>query len=115
MHADLPARRKRICNLGSASQIPTGEGRVFEVGGRSVAVFRTREGRFFATEARCPHRQGPLADGLVGGSLVICPLHGFKFDLASGNPVGNDCAALRTWPVELSPDGELLLGIGAAP
>ena len=96
-------------NLGPADQIPHGEGRVFAVDGRRVAVFRSRDGRLFATEDTCPHRQGPLADGLLGGSILVCPLHGFKFDLATGRPVGNDCRALKTYPVALSSSGEIEL------
>ena len=98
-------------NLGPASRIPLGEGRVFAVDGRRIAVFRPRDGRLFAVEADCPHRGGPLADGLLGGSIVICPLHGLKFDLATGQPVGNDCRALATYPVELTQDDEIVLRV----
>lgn len=98
-----------VHDLGPASRIPPGEGRSIAVGGRAVAVFRLRDGRIFATQATCPHRRGPLADGLIGGGLVICPLHGYRFDLASGRPVGNECAALCTFPVEIGAGGEMLL------
>ena len=98
-------------NLGPVSRIPLGEGRVFAVDGRRIAVFRPRDGRLFAVEADCPHRGGPLADGLLGGSIVICPLHGLKFDLATGQPVGNDCRALATYPVELTQDDEIVLRV----
>ena len=56
--------------------------------GRDVAVFRCRSGEVYATEAECPHRGGPLADGLVGSHSVICPLHGFVFDLRTGEAAG---------------------------
>ena len=105
----LTGSETTLRNLGSADQIPLGEGRVFAVDGRNVAVFRSRDGRFFATEDTCPHRQGPLADGLLGGSVLVCPLHGFKFDLSTGRPVGNDCRALATYPVALSSSGEIEL------
>ena len=72
----------------SARRIPLGEARVFRVDGRDVAVFRCRSGEVFATSAECPHRGGPLADGLVGGHSVICPLHGFVFDLRTGDGAG---------------------------
>jgi nitrite reductase (NADH) small subunit len=83
-------------DLGPLDRIPLGEGRTFRVGERDVAVFNTRAG-VFATDAVCPHRAGRLADGLVGGGKVICPLHGFKFALATGQPIGNDCSALTTY------------------
>ena len=97
--------------LGPVSGIPLGEGRVFAVDGRRIAVFRPRDGRLFAAEADCPHRGGPLADGLLGGSIVICPLHGLKFDLATGQPVGHDCRSLATYPVEVTPDDEIILRV----
>jgi nitrite reductase (NADH) small subunit len=73
-----------IVNLGSARAIPIGQGRCYLVGTEEVAVFRQRDGRIFATQNRCPHRQGPLADGLVGSNKVICPLHSHQFNLATG-------------------------------
>jgi nitrite reductase (NADH) small subunit len=96
-------------NLGPAERIPPGEGRVFTVGELRVAVFRARDGRVYATQADCPHRQGPLADGLLGGGVVTCPLHARKWELSTGAPVGNDCPPLATYPVEVSGAGELLL------
>jgi nitrite reductase (NADH) small subunit len=78
-------------NLGSLSQIPKGEGRNFKVGAQSVAVFHSRDGRVFATQASCPHRQGPLADGLLGGATLVCPLHDWRFDLTTGQPLAGEC------------------------
>jgi nitrite reductase (NADH) small subunit len=94
--------------LGRLALLPPGEGRTFEVHGRRIAVFHTRDGGVYATQAECPHRQGPLADGLVGGSVVICPLHEWKFDLKSGQVLSGDCA-LRTYPISESDDGMLML------
>ncbi len=75
-------------HLGPVGQVPLGEGRIFDVDGWAVAVFRPRAGGVLAVDPVCPHRGGPLADGLVGGTLVVCPLHGWTFDLASGCRVG---------------------------
>jgi len=82
------------------SAIPPGEGRNFEVDGEQIAIFRTRGGQVFAVQAQCPHKAGPLADGLVGGTTVICPLHGWKFDLIDGRAVLGDCA-LQTYQVRV--------------
>lgn len=71
-------------NLGSINQIPIGQGQCFVVDGREIAVFRPRTGGIFAIENRCPHRQGPLADGVIGAGQVVCPLHGHKFDFMTG-------------------------------
>ena len=71
-------------NLGSTEKIPVGQGRCYIVGDDEVAVFRQRDGRLFATQNRCPHKQGPLSEGVIGAGKVICPLHFRKFDLGSG-------------------------------
>lgn len=98
-------------NLGAVERIPLGEGREFEVDGELVTVFRARDGQLFAVQAKCPHRQGALADGIIGAGKVVCPMHSFKFDLATGAPLGNDCAALKTYVVSVNDDGDILLSL----
>lgn len=98
-------------NLGSIERIPPGEGREYKVLGESIAVFRARDGRVYAVQAECPHRDGPLTDGIIGAGKVICPLHSYEFELDTGQPVGNECAALKTYPVSLSEIGEILVGL----
>jgi nitrite reductase (NADH) small subunit len=102
------------CKLGPVDRVPLGEGKAFDISGRRVAVFRGRSGELFATQAECPHKGGPLADGIVGGGTVICPLHAYKYDLESGRPLGNDCPVLKTWRVELDADGEMSLSMEPA-
>jgi nitrite reductase (NADH) small subunit len=89
--------------LAPLTAIPPGEGRTFSVGTERIAVFRTRNGDVFAVQALCPHKGGPLADGLVGGTTLICPLHGWKFDLAS------DSCGLRTFPVRVDEASQIVL------
>lgn len=96
-------------NLGAVERIPPGEGREFEVDGELVTVFRARDEQLFGVQAKCPHRQGALADGIIGAGKVVCPMHSFKFDLATGAPLGNDCAALKTYVVSVNDDGDILL------
>lgn len=76
---------RTLIRVGEAADIPVGQGRCFVLGDETIAVFRQRDGRVFATQNRCPHRAGPLADGIVGGNHVICPLHAHRFDLETGN------------------------------
>lgn len=85
-----------------------GEGRVVNVKGCMIAVFRSRNGSVYATQATCPHRDGPLADGLLGGSTVICPLHSRRFDLESGRSLSGECD-LRTYPIYLDDNDNLIL------
>jgi nitrite reductase (NADH) small subunit len=99
--------------LGPLDLIPPGEGRTFALGNERIAVFHTRSGELFATQADCPHRNGPLADGLIGERTVICPLHAWKFDLSTGQLNGGDCR-LRTYPVRVTSDGLVTLTAGVA-
>jgi nitrite reductase (NADH) small subunit len=94
--------------LGSVDMIPKGEGRNFEVGEEKIAVFHTRTGEVFATQATCPHRNGPLADGLVGANTVICPLHTWKFDLSTGDSPSSDCK-LKTFGIKTDETGMITL------
>lgn len=67
-----------------AENVPPREGRAVQLGAVEVALFNTGD-RFLAVENRCPHAGGPLADGIVGGSMVTCPLHNWKICLESGS------------------------------
>jgi len=97
--------------VGVLDDIPAGEGRTYLVEGIKVAVFHARDGRVFATQAQCPHKQGPLADGLLGGAQIVCPLHERVFDLRTGESLGGEDCALKVYPVQCTPDGGLLLEI----
>ena len=69
--------------IGHPADIPPREGRVVDVAGSEIAVFNLG-GRFVALANRCPHRGGPLADGILTATAVVCPLHGWKVDLQQG-------------------------------
>jgi nitrite reductase (NADH) small subunit len=95
--------------LGSAHAVPPGQGRCYVVGSLEIAVFRQRDGKIFATENLCPHRQGPLSEGLVGDGKVICPLHGHKFQFEDGKgSEPGEC--VRTYAVDET-DGHLMLSL----
>lgn len=66
--------------------IPVREGRAVKVGNRDIAIFNLGD-RFLAVENRCPHKGGPLADGMVSGATVVCPLHAWKMSLETGKGV----------------------------
>jgi nitrite reductase [NAD(P)H] small subunit len=97
--------------LGGVTQIPKGEGRTFVVAGQRVALFRMHSGEVYAAQADCPHLGGPLADGLTGGSTVICPLHERAYDLRTGQGLHGECASLRVYPVSLDTDGNIWLQV----
>lgn len=101
-------RTSYLVNLGNVNDIPLGQGVCYIVKGEEIAVFRSREGKIFAVENRCPHRRGPLAEGVMGNGKVICPLHGHKFDLASGKGTEkHEC--VRTFEV-WEQYGDIILG-----
>jgi nitrite reductase (NADH) small subunit len=84
--------------VGTVDEIPVGEGRTYAVDGDQIAVFRLRDGSLRAIDAVCPHKGGPLADGLADDRVVVCPLHGHTFDLCTGKESG-DAFSVRNYPV----------------
>ena len=96
--------------IGTIDQIPRGEGRNFEVAGRRIAVFRTHTDEVYATQADCPHLQGPLADGMLGGTTIMCPLHDRMYDIRTGKVLVGECD-LATYPIHRTEDGSLLIQI----
>jgi nitrite reductase (NADH) small subunit len=82
-------------------ELPIGLGRSFEVGDRLIAVFRARSGNVMAVEGRCPHKGGPLADGMLIGEQVVCPLHAFRFHGKSGECEQEGVCAIETYPAEV--------------
>jgi nitrite reductase/ring-hydroxylating ferredoxin subunit len=70
--------------VASAGEIPVGHGQLVEADGVTVAVFNAGGGRFYACGALCPHEDGPLADGWLEGDVVVCPWHGYDYELATG-------------------------------
>ena len=98
-----------------AENIPPREGRTVRVGSLSLAVFNTGS-EFRAVENRCPHSGGPLADGIVGGTTVTCPLHNWRICLESGRitkPCDASTPAVRTFPIKVE-DGIVWLALDAA-
>jgi len=71
-------------NLGPISNIAPGQGICFVVKDKKIAVFHLRDGTVAAIENTCPHKEGPLSEGITGDKKVICPLHAHKFDLETG-------------------------------
>ena len=94
--------------LGPLDQIPYGEGRAFTVAGEQIAIFRMRDGTLRAVSAVCPHRGGPIADGQIDATQVLCPLHLNAFDLTSGcSTTGAD--PLSTYVVSVDGDQIVLV------
>jgi nitrite reductase (NADH) small subunit len=89
----------RACHV---EDVPSGEGRALTVDGRRIALFRT-PGGWYALDHACPHKGGPLADGILADCRVICPLHERAYDLADGAALTGG-AGVAAYPVELRGD-----------
>ena len=92
------ATRVPLCTF---DDLPHGLGRAFDVGGTSVAVFRGRDGQVFAVAGRCPHKDGPLADGMLIGEQVVCPLHAYRYHGTSGACDQPTACAIEAFPAEV--------------
>jgi nitrite reductase (NADH) small subunit len=94
--------------IGRVDDIPRRSARcVSAVHGR-IAVFRTVDDRIFAIDDRCPHRGGPLSQGIVHAAAVTCPLHNWVISLETGEAQGADCGRVRTIPVQIK-DGRIFI------
>jgi len=77
-------------DIGPTSQIAPGNARTLPVqGADEIAVFHTLDNQFYALVNRCPHKAGPLSQGIVHGSVVTCPLHSWQISLRSGAALGD--------------------------
>lgn len=95
-------------DIGSLDDIPAQGARLVRTAQGCVAVFRTADDRVFALDDRCPHKGGPLSEGIVHGTAVTCPLHNWVFDLNTGQTLGTDEGIVRTYPVRVQ-GGRVLL------
>ena len=101
----------RWVRVAALENVPLREGRAVSIGGRELAVFNLGD-RVRATANRCPHRGGPLCDGIVTGSAVVCPLHAWKVDLDAGavqRPAAAD-ACVETYPARVE-EGIILVRV----
>lgn len=89
MMADSP--HAKWIDVGPTTQIEPGMAATLPVeGGDEIAIFHTKRGQFFALVNKCPHKGGPLSQGIVHGDSVSCPLHNFRISLHSGEALGED-------------------------
>lgn len=97
-------------DIGPLDAVPPRGARVVKTAAGCVAVFRTGDDRVFALDNACPHKGGPLAEGIVHGTSVTCPLHAWVFDLETGRAQGADAGAVATHPAEVL-DGRIRLDL----
>jgi nitrite reductase (NADH) small subunit len=95
-------------DIGSIDDIPLRGARVVKTTHGCIAVFRTAENEAFAIDDKCPHRGGPLSQGIVHGNSVTCPLHNWVIALDTGAALGADEGQVRTYSLQVE-NGRLLL------
>ena len=96
-------------DIAALDDIPRLGARVVKTATVDIAVFRTANDTVFALKDECPHRKGPLSQGIVHDNTVTCPLHNWKIDLASGQAKAPDDGCTRSYPVKVE-NGRIYLG-----
>ncbi|SFE22482.1 nitrite reductase small subunit NirD [Roseivivax sediminis] len=95
-------------DLGAIDDVPERGARIVRTRAGCVALFRTGPEEVFAASNTCPHKGGPLSEGIVHGRKVTCPLHNWVFDLETGEAEGADDGRIATYPVRLE-GGRILI------
>ena len=89
--------------VAKVGDVRPGQANVVVVAGRPVALYNVN-GSFFATDNTCLHRAGPLGEGFLDGAVITCPMHGWQYDVRTGQSFMNPAAKLRTYRVVVDTD-----------
>lgn len=103
---------ERWIDVGADAAIPPRGARRVTLAGAPVAIFRAGDGALFALVDRCPHKGGPLSEGIVHGRAVACPLHNWAISLETGAALGADSGCTPSLAVAVR-DGRVLIDIAA--
>lgn len=101
---------KNWIQIAPLNEIPQLGSRVVTTETQDIAVFRTKNDQVFAVKDQCPHKQGPLSQGIVHESSVTCPLHNWKIDLNTGEVQGPDEGCVSTYSTKVE-DGVVYLAL----
>ena len=96
--------------VASVAELGEGQAKIVEVGGRPLAIFNVK-GTFYAIDNLCPHRGGPLGEGDVDGTIVVCPWHGWRWDVTTGANANNPAVRVSCYPVTVE-HGAVFVGLG---
>ncbi len=108
----MTAIEKAWIDIGAIDDIPKLGARVVKTPHGCVAVFRTVDDEVFAMNDRCPHKNGPLSQGIIHGRTVTCPLHNWVISLESGSAQGADQGQVRTFATRVD-SGRILIDADA--
>ncbi len=101
-------RASDFIDVGSINDVPVRGSRVLRAPGGDIALFKAADGEVFALRDECPHKKGPLSQGIVHGRSVTCPLHNWIIDLESGQATGADDGCTNVIAVRVE-NGRILL------
>src|SRR5258708_4011476 len=106
---------KKWVRVTQCENIPLREGRAVKFGDLEIAIFNLGD-RFLAIDNRCPHKGGPLSEGIVSDNTIVCPLHAWKIDLETGTAANQASPApcVETYRIRVE-DGVLLLELPLEP
>lgn len=89
-------------DIGPVNQIAPGTARTLPVaGGEEIAIFHTMANEVYALVNKCPHKHGPLSQGIVHGTVIACPLHNWNISLKTGEALGDDKGCVPVIPVKV--------------
>ena len=97
--------------VGALDDIPRLGARVLETDTLSIALFRTSTDQVYALRDRCPHKGGPLSQGIVYGHTVACPLHNWCVDMNKGEAIAPDEGCVPTYPVKVEDNSRVFLSL----
>ena len=100
-------------DIGALDEIRPRGARLVKTDFGCIAIFRTADDQVFALDDKCPHKGGPLSNGIQHGEAVTCPLHNWVIDLNTGAAQGADKGLVRTYPVGVE-DGRIILTLSVA-
>jgi nitrite reductase (NADH) small subunit len=93
----------RLVKVGEVNELESGQGKLVQVDGQDIALFNVG-GTHYAMGAGCPHEEGPLHEGEMDGETVICPWHGYDFDLRTGECSVDSELRVMTYAVKIHED-----------
>ncbi|MEP3246470.1 MAG: nitrite reductase small subunit NirD [Sneathiella sp.] len=107
MNAPIKTLKKSWIEIGAIQDIPVRGSRCISYGDTTIAVFRTSQNDVFALEDKCPHKNGPLSQGIVHDGCVTCPLHNWIISLETGQAQGADEGQTKIFPIRM--EGQKIL------
>ena len=96
-----------LVKVARRDEVPEGTGKTVEAGGQPIALFNSG-GRFYAIHNTCLHRNGPLGEGEIEGTTVVCPWHGWEYDITTGRLISDPAKKVACFSVQVQGDDILV-------